>query len=86
MRLRCPEVLPPPASRMAIPPAPAAIHASKIRRAGGHIPTGPVAVAGAEPGDMLEVRIDKIALGDDWGYCGFAHWAERCRRTSPIAI
>ena len=40
-------------------------------RAGGHILTGPVAVAGAQPGDMLEVRIDKIEFGDDWGYCGF---------------
>ena len=23
------------------------------------------------PGDMLEVRIDQIELGNDWGYCGF---------------
>jgi acetamidase/formamidase len=28
-------------------------------------------VAGAQPGDMLEVHIDKIELGADWGYCGF---------------
>ena len=27
-------------------------------------------VAGAEPGDTLEVRIDKIELGADWGFCG----------------
>ena len=66
-----PEVMPPPGSGMAIPPALAAIHASSLPRAGGHIITGPVAVAGAEPGDMLEVRIDKIELGNDWGYCGF---------------
>jgi acetamidase/formamidase len=66
-----PEVMPPPGSGMAIPPALAAIHASGIPRAGGHILTGPVGVAGAEPGDMLEVRIDKIELGNDWGYCGF---------------
>ena len=65
------EVMPPPGSGMAIPPALAAIHASSIPRAGGHIITGPVGVAGAEPGDMLEVRIDKIELGNDWGYCGF---------------
>ncbi|MDR3533860.1 MAG: acetamidase/formamidase family protein [Rhodopila sp.] len=66
-----PEVMPPAGSGLAIPPALAAIHQSNLPRAGGHIVTGPVAVAGAEPGDMLEVRIDRIELGNDWGYCGF---------------
>ena len=66
-----PEVMPPAGSGMSIPPGLAAIHASNIPRAGGHILTGPVAVADAMPGDMLEVRIDKIELGNDWGYCGF---------------
>ncbi len=66
-----PEVMPPIGSGFTIPPALAAIHASGIPRAGGHIVTGPVAVAGAEPGDMLEVKIDRIELGNDWGYCGF---------------
>ena len=66
-----PEVMPPPGSGLSIPPALAAIHAANLPRAGGHIITGPVAVAGAAPGDVLEVRIDGIALGNDWGYCGF---------------
>jgi len=66
-----PDVMPPPDSGLRIPPALAAIHASDIPRAGGHIITGPVAVAGAMPGDMLEVRIDRIELGADWGFCGF---------------
>jgi acetamidase/formamidase len=66
-----PEVMPDAASGLAIPPALAAIHAANLPRVGGHILTGPVAVAGAEPGDMLEVRIDRIELGADWGYCGF---------------
>jgi acetamidase/formamidase len=35
---------------------------------GLHILTGPVAVEGAEPGDMLEVRIEKIELRQNWGY------------------
>jgi acetamidase/formamidase len=35
---------------------------------GPHILTGPVAVAGAEPGDTLEVRIKAIELGVDWGW------------------
>ena len=34
----------------------------------GHIMTGPIAIAGAEPGDTLEVRIDRIEPGADWGY------------------
>lgn len=66
-----PEVMPPPGSGFKIPPALAAIHASNLPRAGGHILTGPVGVAGAAPGDMLEVRIEHIELGNDWGYCGF---------------
>ncbi|HQT80075.1 MAG TPA: acetamidase/formamidase family protein [Rhodopila sp.] len=66
-----PEVMPPPGSNFVIPPALAAIHAAKIPRAPGHLITGPVAVTGAEPGDMLEIHIDKIDFGAEWGYCGF---------------
>lgn len=33
-----------------------------------HILTGPVAVSGAEPGDVLEVRILDVALRQDWGF------------------
>ena len=56
---------------MAIPPALSAILAANPPRLGGHILTGPVAVAGAAPGDMLEVKVEEIELGADWGYCGF---------------
>jgi acetamidase/formamidase len=66
-----PETLPPPSSGLKVPAALSAIHASNIPRAGGHIITGPVAIEGAEPGDMLEVHIDKIEFGNDWGFCGF---------------
>ena len=66
-----PEVMPPPGSGLTVPPALAAIHASNPPRGPGHILTGPVAIAGAMPGDMLEVHIDKIEVGADWGYCGF---------------
>ena len=66
-----PEVMPPPGSGLTIPPALAALHAAKPPRGPGHILTGPVAIAGAMPGDMLEVHIDKIEIGADWGYCGF---------------
>jgi acetamidase/formamidase len=54
-----------------VPPALLAIHAADPPRLGPHILTGPIAVAGAEPGDMLEVRIDRIEFGADWGFCGF---------------
>ena len=37
---------------------------------GGHILTGPVYVEGAEPGDVLEVKILSIALPIDYGYNG----------------
>jgi acetamidase/formamidase len=34
----------------------------------GHILTGPIAVAGAEPGDVLEVQILSIDCRQNWGY------------------
>lgn len=65
-----PDVMPSEGSGMEVPPALAAIHAANPPRLGPHILTGPVAVAGAEPGDTLEVRVEKIELGADWGFCG----------------
>jgi acetamidase/formamidase len=64
------DVMPPEGSGMVVPPALRAIHEA-VRPGTGHIITGPVAVAGAMPGDMLEVKIEKIELGADWGFCGF---------------
>ena len=65
-----PDSLPPAGSGLAVPPALLAIHA-EVPRGPGHILTGPVAVRGAMPGDMLEVRVEAIELGADWGFCGF---------------
>jgi acetamidase/formamidase len=39
---------------------------------GGHILTGPIFVEGAEPGDTLEVHIDKIDLAIPYAYNAFA--------------
>jgi acetamidase/formamidase len=64
-----PDVMPPAGLGLKIPPALAAIHAANPPRLGPHILTGPVAVRGAEPGDVLEVRIDTIEFGADWGFC-----------------
>ena len=66
-----PDMLPPAERGFTVPPALHAIHRANPPRMAGHILTGPVAVAGAEPGDTLEVHIDAIELGSDWGYCGF---------------
>ena len=62
------DVLPSSASGLTIPPALQAILDAKLPSLGGHILTGPVAVEAAEPGDMLEIRIEQIELGADWGY------------------
>jgi acetamidase/formamidase len=59
-----------PGSDFAVPAALAAIHAANLPQFGPHIITGPIAIEGAQPGDMLEVRIDTIDLGADWGWCG----------------
>ncbi len=65
-----PDVLPPASSGFHVPPSLEAIHRANLPRLGPHILTGPVAVAGAEPGDTLEIRVDAIELGADWGFCG----------------
>lgn len=38
------------------------------RGPGGHPLTGPIAIEGAEPGDVLEVRIKEIRLGADYAF------------------
>jgi acetamidase/formamidase len=41
------------------------------RGPGGHILTGPIYIDGAEPGDVLELHIEKITLPVPWAYNGF---------------
>jgi acetamidase/formamidase len=48
---------------------------ASARGPGGHILTGPVAIAGAEPGDTLEVRIVKIDLAIPYAYNAFRYGA-----------
>jgi len=62
------DVLPPASSGMALPPALSAILDANPTYSSGHIVTGPIAIEGATPGDMLEIRIDAIEPGADWGY------------------
>lgn len=64
-------VMPPPELGLAVPEALKAILDAPGHRMGAHIVTGPIAIEGAEPGDMLEVHVDGIEFGADWGYCAF---------------
>ena len=51
-----------------VPPELLEVHAKTPQIIGPHILTGPVAVAGAMPGDVLEVEILDVQLRQDWGY------------------
>jgi acetamidase/formamidase len=58
-----------PKSGFHVPPELAEIHASAERFEGGpHILTGPIAIRGAKPGQVLEVRIHEVKLRQDWGF------------------
>jgi len=61
-----PQVLPPEGFH--IPPELLEIHAGGQPGMPGHILTGPVAVAGARAGDVLQVDILDVQLRQDWGY------------------
>jgi acetamidase/formamidase len=57
------------------------------RGPGGHILTGPVYVEGAEPGDVLEVKILSIELPIDYGYNGCSGYLpENCETGVPSKI
>jgi acetamidase/formamidase len=57
------------------------------RGPGGHILTGPVYVEGAEPGDVLEVKILSIELPIDYGYNGCSGYLpENCETGAPVKI
>jgi acetamidase/formamidase len=57
------------------------------RGPGGHILTGPVYVEGAEPGDVLEVKILSIDLAIDYGYNGCSGYVpENCESGVPVKI
>jgi acetamidase/formamidase len=64
------DVLPPPGFEVLA--AHRDVLANLAPRARGHILTGPVALAGAEPGDVLEIRIEAISPAQNWGYTAIA--------------
>lgn len=61
------EVLPPDGSGMTV--APELRHILDADLPGqAHLLTGPVAIQGAKPGDVLKIGIERIDLGADWGF------------------
>jgi acetamidase/formamidase len=63
-----PEVQPKTAAGFSTPPEIADVHANAEKTLPGHILTGPIAVAGARAGHVIEVRIKDVQLRQDWGY------------------
>jgi acetamidase/formamidase len=62
------DVIPPAGSDLAVLPEHRTIVEQLKPVMPGHILTGPVAIEGAVPGDVLEVRIDDVRLIQDWGW------------------
>ena len=62
-----PEILP-KGGGFEIIPDHLAIHRGLEQKLGAHILTGPIAVAGAEPGDVLQIDILNIDFRQNWGY------------------
>jgi len=63
-----PEVMPPQSSGLSVPDDLARIHDAVPRGPANHILTGPIAIRGAEPGNVLEVRVLDVSLRTDWGW------------------
>ncbi|AYG60255.1 acetamidase/formamidase family protein [Rhizobium jaguaris] len=61
-----PDVL--PKDDFFIPPELLDVHKNSVQEMPGHILTGPVAIRGAKPGQVLEVRIKDVKLRQNWGY------------------
>jgi acetamidase/formamidase len=57
----------------------------KDRGPGGHILNGPVYIEGAQPGDTLEIRIEKIDLDIGYAYNGFRYGAGLLTDDFPYA-
>lgn len=57
-----------PAGNATIPPEIHEIHARAERMVPGHILTGPIAIRGAKPGQVLEVQIRSVKPRTDFGF------------------
>jgi acetamidase/formamidase len=63
-----PDDLPDPSLGFSVVPGHSDVLESAFRGPGPHLLTGPIHVEGAEPGDVLEVRVLDIQLRADWGW------------------
>lgn len=63
-----PDQSPSPDAGFDVPPELLDIHARSERMLPGHILTGPVSIAGARAGQVLEVQILDVKLRQDWGW------------------
>lgn len=63
-----PEDMPDPALGFSVVPGHKEVHDSAFRGPGPHFLTGPIYVEGAEPGDVLEVRLLDIKYRANWGW------------------
>ena len=63
-----PDHIPAPDSGLHVPPELFDIHDRSERMLPGHILTGPVAVKGAKPGQVLQVDILDVTIRQDWGW------------------
>lgn len=59
---------PAPDSFQKVPPELSDIQAEVKERVGPHILTGPIAIQGAEPGDVLQIDILHVRLRSDWAW------------------
>lgn len=63
-----PEDMPPAGNGMTVLPEHQPVLAAIKRGSGPHLVNGPIAIAGAEPGDSLAIEILDIQLRQDWGW------------------
>jgi acetamidase/formamidase len=79
------EHLPPPGDgQFEVLPDHRAIHAALSPRMPGHILTGPVAVDGAAPGDVLMVEILSVECRQNWGWTAIRPLAGALPEDFPI--
>ncbi|UPJ52726.1 acetamidase/formamidase family protein [Bradyrhizobium sp. 200] len=63
-----PDDIPDPSLGFSVVPGHREVLKSTFRGPGPHLLTGPIHIEGAEPGDVLEVRVLDIQLRADWGW------------------
>lgn len=62
------ELYPPEGRGMTVSPALRAINDAGLPMRWGHLLTGPIAIEGAVPGDVLEVQVEAVEPAADWGF------------------